>query len=153
MSTGAGVERAGSTLSGYDAIAVGTKLRKTAVAAMRYEGSVRDWQLDAQNNFAAVTPNEQAVVLSLAVKQGSIKSSPETGNTLHEILYLGDPNLGADITSRVMKSNPLERLVSEGSVSIDRIDHETTKLGLKVAIYFRDLDVDKNKLSSVTWST
>lgn len=153
MSTGAGSYSAGSGFAGVDGVVVGVTPKKTVVAAMRYEGSVKDWQLDANNNFAAVTPNEQAVVLSIAVKQGSVKSSPTTGNTLHEILYLGSQNLGSDITNRVMTSNPIARLVAAGSVSIEKIEYQATKIGLKVAVYFKDLEVDQNKLSSVTWST
>jgi hypothetical protein len=153
MSTGAGSGSAGSTLSGLDGVAVGQTPKKTVVAAMRYEGSTKDWELDANRNFAAVTPNEQAVVLSVCVRQGSIKASPDTGSTLHEILYLGQPNIGSDITNRIMSSNPIARLVAAGSVSIDKILYQTSKVGIKVAVYFRDLEADKNKLNSVHWST
>ncbi len=118
---------------------------------MRYEGSVKDWQLDEDNNFIGVTPNEQAVVLSMCIRQGSVKSSPETGNTLYQIEYLGSPNLGADITNRVMQSNPIARLVAEGSVSINKIDYQASRLGLKVAVYFSDLDVDPNKVVVAHW--
>jgi hypothetical protein len=153
MSTGAGSGSAGSTLSGSDGIVTGVTYKKTVVAAMRYEGSVKGWELDANNNFAAVTPNEQGVVLSMAVRKGSIMSSPETGNTLHEILYFGSPNIESDITNRVMTSNPIARLVAAGSVSIERILYQVTKKCLKVAVYFKDLDVDKNRVNPVHWST
>lgn len=154
MSTGAGSSSAGSGLSGIGGVTVGTTSTKTRVVAMRYEGSVKDWQLDANNNFAAVTPNEQGVVLSVAIKQGSIKSSPTTGSTLHEIVYLGSPNLGADITNRVMLSNPIARLVSDGAVSIDKIDYQIIGGNrLAIAVYFRDLEVDPNFLNRTNWST
>ncbi len=153
MSTGAGSGSAGSTLSGLDGVVNGVAYKKSAMAAMRYEGSSKDWELDADNNFVAVTPNEQAAVLSVVVRQGSIKSSPETGSTLHEIVYLGSPNLGTDVTNRVMSSNPLSRLVSENKVSVEKIDYQATKSGLKVAVYFKDLEVNKNKLASAVWNT
>lgn len=151
MSTGAGISGAGVTLSGLDAIVTGPAKRRTLVAAMRYEGSTKDWELDQDNNFVGVTPNEQAVVLSMCVRQGSIKSSPTTGNTLGEILYLGSPNIEADITNRVMLSNPIARLVDSGSISIQRIAYLTGKFGLRVAVYFADLDVDPNKIIPVHW--
>jgi hypothetical protein len=154
MSTGAGAEMAGSSLSGFDAAVVGVTPKRTVVAAMRYEGSSKDWELVAGGNFAAVTPNEQGAALSMAIKKGSIKSSPDTGNTLHEIIYLGSPNLETDITNRVMSSNPISRLVAENSISIDKILYQVTKYGLKVATYFRDLDVDPNRLAGpATWSS
>jgi hypothetical protein len=154
---GIGSSPAGLGLSGADPVIPGSDPRKTIVAAMRYEGLTKDWELDANENFAAVTPNEQAIVLAIAVKQGELRSSPTTGNTLHEILYLGSPNLGTDITNRVLSANPIARLIAAGSVSIDRIDYQvSTNPGagrLKVAVYFRDLDVDPNKLNPVIWST
>jgi len=151
MSTGAGSSSAGFNRSGFDPIVTGPATRLIGVAAMRYEGSTKDWELDEENNFVGVTPNEQAVVLSMCIKQGSIKSSPTTGNTLHQILYLGSPNLGADITNRVMLSNPIARLVADGSVSISKIAYLTGKMGLRVAVYFADLDTDPNKIIPVHW--
>src|SRR6478735_2864046 len=153
MSTGAGSSGAGSSLSGVDVVAVGTTPKKSPVPALRYEGSVRDWTLNQYGQFEAVTPNEQAVVLSICVKKGSVLSSPNTGSTFHEIEYLGSPNLGTDVTNRVMSSNPISRLVASGSVSISKVEYQVTKLGLKVAVYFVDLETDPNKLSGpVTWS-
>lgn len=154
---GAGSVGAGLGLSGVNPIIPGADPKKTRVRAMRYEGSSKDWQLDANNNFAAVTPNEQGVVLSLAIRQGDIKSSPSTGNTLHQIAYLGSENLGSDISNRVLLSNPIARLLSAGSISIDKIDFSIISKGsekkLAVAVYFRDLDVDPNVLNRANWST
>lgn len=118
---------------------------------MRYEGSLKDWELDEAYNFVGVTPNEQAVVLSMCIRQGSIRSSPSTGNTLSEIVYLGSPNLEADITNRVMLSNPISRLSSDGKVLIKKIQYLTGKFGLRVAVYFADLEVDPNKIIQVHW--
>ena len=151
MSIGAGAVKSGSTLAGNDAVIPGVTPRQIVVDAMRYEGSTRDWELDEQSNFVGVTPNEQAVVLALCVKRGSIKSSPDTGNTLHEIKYLGAANLAADITNRVMSANPIARLVDSKSISIVKIEHQVTKSGLKVAVYFKDLETDKNKTPVAYW--
>lgn len=153
MSTGIGAGSAGSGLSGIDGVVVGTTSKKTIVPAMRYEGSAKDWVLDVNGNFRAVSPNEQAVALSMSVKQGDIKSSPTTGNTLYQIEYLGSANIGADVTNRVMQSNPIARLVADGSISIDKVDYSTKGKKLAVAVYFRDLDVDPNIINRVNWST
>jgi hypothetical protein len=114
--------------------------------AIRYEGSTRDWALDSAANYKAVTTVEQGVALSLCVKQGDIKSSPTTGNTLHEIEYLGGSDLGADIRDRVLTSNPLARLIADGEAEVTRIDHEEAMNGFKVAVYFKDLTADKNRV-------
>jgi len=151
MSTGAGSNNAGTSLSGSDTIVVAASNHKVPVVAMRYEGSIRDWELDEEKNFVWVTPNEQGVALSMSIRQGSVKSSLTTGNTLHEILYLGQDNIGADVTNRVMLSNPIARLVANNNVSIDKIVYQTSKRGLKVAVYFRDLDVDPNTLKPIYW--
>lgn len=151
---GAGSARAGLGLSGADPVVPGSDPSKTVVVAMRYEGSTQDWQLDSNRNFAAVTPNEQGVVLSLAINQGDLKSSPTTGSTLRQIPYLGSPNLGADIANRVNTSNPIARLLSSGSISIDKIDYQVVNRNkLAIVVYFRDLDVDPNRVNPVTWST
>lgn len=114
--------------------------------AIRYEGVTRDWAHDADANYKAVTPVEQGVALALCVKQGDIKSSPTTGNTLHEIEYLGGPDLGADIRDRVLTSNPLARLIADGEAEVTKIDHEEAPNGFKVAVYFKDLTADKNRV-------
>lgn len=152
MTTGAGSEGAGGSLSGFDALAVGEADTKSTIPAMRYEGSTKDWSM-VGSKFEPVTANEQAVVLSIAVKQGSVKSSPSTGCTLHEIKYLGSSSIATDVSDRVYNSNPLARLLAEGRVSIEKIDHQVSKYGLKVAVYFKDLEVDPNKLAGpVVWS-
>lgn len=151
---GAGSSRAGLGLSGVNPVIPGSDPRKTVVAAMRYEGSIQDWELDSNFNFRAVTPNEQCVVLSLAVNQGEIRSSPTTGSTLRQIQYLGSDNLGQDITNRVLTSNPIARLLDAGSISIDKIDYKVVNRNkLAIVVYFRDLDVDPNRVNPVNWST
>jgi len=116
-------------------------------AAIRFEGASRDWVLDQNGDYRRVTPNEQAVVLALSVRRGALKSSPNVGNTLLDIQYLGGVKLGADIEDRVRIANPIARLLAAGAISIDRIDHETRNGKLAVAVYFRDLQVDKNRVS------
>lgn len=114
--------------------------------AVRYDGATADWTLDGGGNYRAVTPVEQGVALSLCVRQGDIKSSPTTGNTLHEITHLGGADLADDIKKRVMTANPLARFIGEKQAEVIRIDHEISKQGFKVAVYFRDLTADKTRV-------
>jgi hypothetical protein len=115
--------------------------------AIRYEGIVSDWVIQTTTGaYSAVTPVEQGVVLSLMIRQGDIKSSPTTGNTLNEIEYLNGQTLAADIDDRVRRSNPLARYLDEKQAEIVRIDHEIGANGFKVAVYFKDLTADKNRV-------
>lgn len=143
---GAGSFPAGSGPGGFDPSSTGTSPGRLLPTAIRFEGATRDWALDDAGNYRKVTPNEQAVILSMCVKQGDIKSSPTTGNTLHKIVYLGGENLGADIENRVRTSNPIARLLAAKAIEIVRIDFETRGGKLLVATYFRDLQTDKNKV-------
>lgn len=131
---------------GADPVQTGYTSKPKQPVAIRYEGVTRDWSLDDAANYKAVTPVEQGVALSLCVKRGAIKSSPDTGNTLHEIVYIGGIDIAAEIKDRVLKSNPLARFISEGQASITKIIHEETPSGFKVAVFFKDLTVDKSRV-------
>jgi hypothetical protein len=113
---------------------------------LRYEGTVSDWVIDGPGNYRAVTPVEQGVALSLCVRQGDIKSSPTTGNTLHEITHLGGDDLDNDIRNRVLTANPLARLIRDKQAEVVRIDKEIGKQGFKVALHFKDLTADKSRV-------
>lgn len=143
--SGAGIYPGGVGPAGADPVTSTFAPRQKRPAAIRYEGATSDFELDHDGNYQAVTPVEQAVALSLSIRQGDIKSSPTTGNTLHEIVYLDSATLGADIDDRVRRSNPLARLLADGQAEIVRIDHEIGKQGFKVAVYFRDLTADKTR--------
>ncbi|MBA2687504.1 MAG: hypothetical protein H0U64_05340 [Gemmatimonadaceae bacterium] len=142
----AGLFPAGIQPAGADPIQTGYSTKPKRPTAMRYEGATRDWALDELDNYKAVTPTEQAVVLSICVRQGDIKSSPKTGSTLQEIVYLGGEDLGADIRDRVLTSNPLARLIADGQAEVTDIRHEETPSGFKVAVYFKDLTADKSRI-------
>lgn len=138
---------AGIGPAGAAPIQTGYSQRALKPRAIRYEGSIRDWQLDpATGGYRRVTPAEQGVALSLMVAQGSITSSPQTGHTLNEIVYLGGPDVEADATDRVKRSNPLARLVADGQVEIKRVAVDTSGTQLRVALYFVDLTGDKNRV-------
>jgi hypothetical protein len=140
-----GVFPAGLGPAGADPVQTGVTLPRKLPKAIRYEGATRDFPLDAMGHYQAVTPVEQGFALGLCVKQGDIKSSPTTGNTLHEIVYVGDPDLDADVRDRIVNANPIKRYLDEGQAEIVRIDVQVTPNGFLAAVYFRDLTGDKNK--------
>lgn len=141
----AGVYPAGIGPAGVAPVSSSASVRQKRPTAIRYEGATSDFPLDALGNYEAVTPVEQAVAISLCIKQGDIKSSPTTGHTLAEIVYLDKQTLGADIEDRVRRSNPLARLLADGEAEIVRIDHEVGSQGFKVAVFFKDLTADKTR--------
>lgn len=145
MTTGlypAGVEPAGA-----DPIVSGVTTRPKRPSAIRYEGAVRDWTIyDSTGGYQAVTPVEQAVVLSLMVRQGQISSSPTTGHTINEIETLDEVTIESDVNDRVRRANPLARLLRDGEAAIKRIDVQIVSNQLRVAVYFADLTRDKNRI-------
>lgn len=143
----AGEFPAGTAPAGANPVISSVSARPKRPAAIRYEGSIRDWRITAATGaYEAVTPVEQGMVLSLCVRQGQIKSSPTTGHTLGEILYLGGQDLEADVRDRVMRSNPLARLVAERQAAVKRIDVQDVSGQLRVAVYFVDLTQDPTRL-------
>jgi hypothetical protein len=143
----AGVYPAGVGPSGVAPVSSTNAPRAQRPTAMRYEGSVSDWTLyDATGGYQAVTPVEQGVVLSCCVERGQLKSSPKTGNTLHEIEYLGAENLEADVRDRLLTSSPLDSFIADGSASVDKIVVEEEGNRLLARLFFRDLTADKTRL-------
>lgn len=144
---GAGSYPGGLGPAGADPVATGVTLPRKAPKAIRYEGATRGFPIEeATGAYQAVTPVEQGFALALCTKQGDIKPSPTTGNTLHEIVYLGDPDLLADVTDRVRNANPIRRFLDESQAEIVRIDLEEKRNGFNVAVFFKDLTGDKNKI-------
>jgi hypothetical protein len=109
-------------------------------AALRYNGGSKDW---SQSGSPAVIDTihwvDQGMALSVLVPQGSIQSSPSSGSTLHEIHYLGTPNLKAEVQARIEQSNPAARFIAAGQARIERIDVETQSGKLAVAVYYQNL--------------
>jgi len=92
------------------------------------------------------------MILSICVSQGQIKSSPQTGNTLNQIIYLGAKNLRADVENRVRNSNPAKRLVASGKAAITRIVIDTSNKSLVVEMFFKALDAPNSPELSRKWS-
>ncbi len=138
---------AGVGPAGAAPVIEGNSTRAKRPAAIRYEGVVRDWTIYSNTGgYQAVTPVEQAFVLSLCVRQGQISSSPLTGHTLHEIETLDEATIYADASDRVRRSNPIARLVRDRKARIERIDVQIVSNQLRVAVYFVDLTRDKNRI-------
>lgn len=142
-----GVYPAGIGPAGADPVTTTVTPKPQRPTAIRYEGAVRDWTIyDNTGGYQAVTPVEQAVVLSLCVRQGQISSSPTTGHTINEIETLDETTIDADVSDRVRRSNPLARLVRDGEALIKKIDVQIVSNQLRVAVYFADLTRDKNRI-------
>ena len=146
---GAGSFPAGSGPAGFDPIAEGVPVNVLTPQALRYEGSSRDWALADDGNYRAVHWVEQAFAIGCLTRRGSNKSSPDVGNDVHAIPYLGGLDLTATIEDCIRKANPIATLLKNGDADIVRIDHQTMPGGgLKVAVYFKNLRLDKNRVNS-----
>lgn len=143
----AGVFPAGTEPAGAAPVSSAYVARPLRPAAIRYEGAIRDWTLyDSTGGYQAVTPVEQAVVLSLCIRQGQITSAPTLGNTVHEIETLDPTTIDADVSDRVRRSNPLARLVRDGEAEIKKIEVQIVANQLRYAVFFADLTRDRNRI-------
>lgn len=120
--------------------------------ALRFEGLVKDWVLDEPGNYQSVTSTEQGMALSICVNQGQIKSSPTTGNTLDQIVYLGGNNLQADVEDRIRNSNPAKALIAAGKASLIRIVVQSQRSRLMARVFFKTLDSPTPKFLDHSWS-
>lgn len=120
--------------------------------ALRYEGLIKDWVLDDPGNYRSVTSTEQGMITAICFNQGQIKSSPQTGNTLDQIVYLGGANLQADVEDRIRNANPAKALLAAGKAKIIRTVVQTTKNRLLVEVFFKALDAPNSPTLSRKWS-
>ena len=121
--------------------------------ALRFEGSVKDWVTDDSGaNYRSVTSTEQGMIMSIAVEQGQIKSSPLTGHTLREIVYLGQKNLQADVEDRLRNANPAKALIAAGKAAIVRVLVQVSNRKLEVEMFFKALDTPNRQVLSSKWS-
>lgn len=127
------------------------KLFGVQPVAMRYDGKARDFLVNANGTHATCHPIDQQMMLGLCAPLGSMRSTPEIGNGLHHIEYLGNPNLQAEVEHHVRTANPIAQLLANGDVVIDLIRHETTSHGgLLVAVHYRNMRRDKKVAQTIT---
>jgi hypothetical protein len=98
--------------------------RPNLAAGFWYDGATADWKLNSDGQIDGVHPVDSGMAMSVLIQQGSVKSSPTTGNTIMQIKYLGGKNLTDQVKAAVMSANPLARLVAAGDVTITNIAHE-----------------------------
>lgn len=148
---GAGSSAAGVGGAGLYVPETATLPQLRPVEALRYEGLVKDWVIDDQQNYESVTSTEQGMTLAICVNQGQIKSSPEVGNTLDQIVYLGSTNLQADVEDRIRNANPAKSLIAAGKARINKIVVQSQKTRLMVQVFFETLDSPTPKKTDRTW--
>ena len=137
---GAGSFASGLGPSGFDPIEIGVSVDPVTPQALRYEGGTTDWIILEDGNFDGVHWVEQAFALGCLVPKGSLKSSPDVGNTVQEIRYLGGVDIAAELDDRIRNANPIKTLLANGQAELVRIDHAVMPGGgLKYAVYFRNL--------------
>lgn len=114
-------------------------------AAPYYDGRTRDWLLDANNQYRGIHPNDEGMAMSFAMTKGECSSAPDVGNTLKDIPYVTADDIQAQIETHVLNAYPCSRLIAEGKVRIDSIEHEVRNEdnGLAVVINYTNLDTSQ----------
>ena len=125
--------------------------RHPYAAVPYYDGFARDTVRDSYGVVRGVHPNDQGMSMALLVRRGQCKADPKAGNTLHEISDLSATDLESQIRAHVDAAVPLDRLVSEGKVRIERVDHKVARSKLAVIVYYKNLDTGER--DKVGWYT
>jgi hypothetical protein len=120
-------------------------------AAARYDGATRDWVIDSADQYRGIHPNDQGMAMSFAMKKGDCPAAPEVGNTLSDIPYITADDIEAQIESHVMTAYPCSRLLSEGKVRIDSIQHEIRKEGGGLGIVINYMNLDTSQRETAEW--
>jgi len=127
--------------------------RPYLAAAAYYDGRARDFLLDANGEYRGLHPNDQGMAMSFVMSKGECSASPDVGNSLRDIRYVTGDNLAAEIEIHVRNAYPCSRLLSEGKVRIDSIQHEVRAAdgGLAVVVNYTNLDTSQRGTAS--WTT
>lgn len=96
----------------------------------KYDGRSRDFLVDsATGKLQGVHPVDHKMVMGICTRKGSWKSSPEVGQELHEIQYVGGSSAQTEIERCIRSAVPVAELLANGDVEIRGIAHESIKTG------------------------
>lgn len=130
---GAGDFAAGLGPAGFDPIESSTAVPAEAAAALKYDASRKDFVQDDDGRLEAVHPIDQQVALSVHLVQGTVSAVPSAGNTKRKVDSIGGKGFEADIRDRILTSNPLARLITNGDVTVAAVLVETGEHGRLLA--------------------
>lgn len=122
-------------------------------AAPYYDGATRDWKLDASGQYRGVHPNDQAMAMSLCMRKGDCSASPDVGNTLHTMPFVTGDDVAAEIERHVRTSYPCSRMLAEGKVRIDSIEHEVRPVDGALAVVVKYTNLDTSQRGTSEWYT
>jgi len=116
---------------GQDPTEVEAPVQRTATAAaLHYDGTLRDWLLDANGVPVPADPTDVGMALSFC---------DPLNNDLFSIEYLGLPDTQKRLEDIVANAQPAKRLVAEGKAKIMSVDYEEQERGLKVLVRYQNL--------------
>jgi len=125
--------------SGHDAVECPLDpLAQSAPLALHYQPATRDAEMLTDGRLAADHPVDAWMDLALGIRQGTLKSSPATGHTLHQIEYL-DSRLEANVRSRVDAA--CKARIAAGDVRIDRVQAQRAGSGYVALIDYTNLRI------------
>ena len=105
---------------------------------LHFQPATRDAEMLPDGRLAADHPVDAWMDLALGIRQGTLKSSPETGHTLHQIAYL-DAKLEANVRGRVLAA--CQRRIAAGDVRIDRVQAERFGAGFVAIVDYTNLRI------------
>jgi len=122
-------------------------------AAPYYDGKTRDWVIGSDNEYRGVHPSDCGMAMSFAMTKGECSAAPTVGNTLNQIRYITADDIAAQIESHVLNAFPCSRLIAEGKVRIDSIQHEVKSENNGLAVVVRYTNLDTSQPEKASWYT
>ncbi len=105
--------------------------------SLRFDGTTRDFPIDAHGFYGEVDPVDQAVALALMINEGVIAAVPDLGNRLRRITRVS-PAV-AKTTAEDYVRLALSSLIAAKSVSIEKLEVQTRRGVILVAVTYRNL--------------
>jgi len=122
-------------------------------AAPYYDGKTRDWLLDSNDQYRGIHPNDEGMAMSFAMAKGECSAAPDVGNSLGDIPYVTADDIAAQIETLVLTAYPCSRLIAEGKVRIDSIQHEVRNEDNGLAVVVNYTNLDTSSRGTANWYT
>lgn len=128
---GLGQDPCGTSACGLDIQTPGEPRRRTAPAALAFDGTRRDFVLEDDGSYRAAHPVDAKVFLVLRTTLQSIRSAPGIGQGVGLLEYIDPRTIRATVEDRINVA--LAPFVAAGEIRIERIDIETSNTAGRIS--------------------
>lgn len=135
---GLGSDPCGASPCGLDSQITTEITAKGPPAALVFDGSKRDFELDSDGLYRAAHPIDAKVFLILRTALGSIRSARDVGQGVSSIEYIDTVRIRSIVEDRVRSA--LSGLVDAGQIQIQSIEIDTSvRTRIAFAVNYQNL--------------